>query len=110
MPVSPSAPDALSALLAQPPADAIPAALRRALLDVEGDPFAGAVDPPGVLVDTMALLAQLGADGEVAAAAILQALPVVRARLGERLEREFPRVAALLEGPVSYTHLTLPTN
>ena len=98
MPVSPSAPDALSALLAQPPADAIPAALRRALLDGEGDPFAGAVDPPGVLVDTMALLAQLGADGEVAAAAILQALPVVRARLGERLEREFPRVAALLEG------------
>ena len=32
--------------MAQPPADAIPAALRRALLDGEGDPFAGAVVTP----------------------------------------------------------------
>src|SRR5688572_1983072 len=98
MHVSTSAPHALSALLAQPPADAIPAALRRVLQEDDGDAFAGATDPPGVLVDTLASLAQLGADGEVAAAAILHALPALRARLGERIEREFPGVAALLEG------------
>ena len=98
MQVNPTTPNALASLLAQPPADAIPAPLRRALEEDVGDPFAGAIDPPGVLADTLASLAQLGADGDVAAAAILHGLPAVRARVGGRLEREFPGVAALLEG------------
>jgi GTP pyrophosphokinase len=76
----------------------MPAALRRALLEAADDPFADAADPPGLLADTLASLAQLGADGDVAAAAILHALPALRARLGDRIAREFPGVAALLEG------------
>ena len=92
MHVSPSAPHALSTLLAQAPADAIPAALRRALQEDDGDPFAGAIDPPGVLVDTLASLAQLGAEGEVAAAAILHALPAVRGRSWRK--RRYPEAGS----------------
>jgi len=94
VPVAPT----LQALFAQPPADAIPAALRDAMLAVEGDPFAGAPDPPAVLVDALGSLARLGADGEVTAAAILHALPAVQAPLRARIDREFPQVAALLDG------------
>jgi len=88
----------LPALLAQPPADAIAPALRKAMLDVTGDPFAQAPDPPGVLADTLGSLAKLGADGEVAAAAVLHALPTLRDALRERIDREHPGVAVLLEG------------
>ena len=91
--------DPLTALLAQPPADAIAPALRRALLETPvADPFADAPDPPVILADTLASLARLGADGEVAAAAILHALPALRSAVQPRLEREFPGVATLLEG------------
>ena len=97
--MSTTTPDTLSALLAQAPADAIAPALRRELIAAsEDDVFAGAVDPPVVLQDTLASLATLGADGEVAAAAILHVLPGLRAQLGDKLERSFPGVAALLEG------------
>ncbi|HWI23886.1 MAG TPA: bifunctional (p)ppGpp synthetase/guanosine-3',5'-bis(diphosphate) 3'-pyrophosphohydrolase [Lysobacter sp.] len=85
-------------LLAQPPADAIAPALRKAMLDVIGDPFAQAPDAPDVLVDTLGSLAKLGADGEVAAAAVLHALPMLRDALRERIDREHPGVAVLLEG------------
>ena len=97
--MSRTTPDTLSTLLAQSPADAIAPALRQALLDAaDGHPFDGAGDPPAVLADTLASLARLGADGDVAAAAILHALPAVRTRFGARIEREFPGVAVLLEG------------
>jgi GTP pyrophosphokinase len=93
--------DALSTLLAQPPATAIPPALREMLAGAEAagiDAFADARDPPAVLADTLALLDRLGADGEVAAATLLHGLPALRAHVGERLAREFPGVATLLEG------------
>ncbi len=99
-PVSAAVSDELAALLAQAPADAIAPALRQALRDA-ADPFAGAIDPPAVLADTLASLALLGADGEVAAAAILHALPALRAAIGERLARDYPGVALLLEGQVA---------
>ena len=95
--VSPATFD-LSALLARPPADAIVPALRKALLAVDGDPFAGAPDAPVVLADTLGSLAKLGADGEVAAAAVLHALPALREALQPHIEREWPGVAILLEG------------
>jgi GTP pyrophosphokinase len=95
--VLPAAHD-LPALLAQPPADAIAPALRKVMLDASGEPFAHAPDAPAVLADTLASLAKLGADGEVAAAAVLHVLPAVREPLRERIEREHPGVAVLLEG------------
>ena len=88
----------LGSLFAQPPADAIAPTLREAMLHVEGDPFRGAPDSPAVLVDTLASLARLGADGEVTAAAILHALPALQAALRARIDKEFPQIAALLEG------------
>ncbi len=88
----------LPALLALPPADAIPKALRDAMLQVDGDPFAQAPDPPAVLADTLASLARLGADGDVTAAAVLRALPSVEAQLRARLDKDHPQVVALLEG------------
>jgi len=88
----------LHALLGKPPADAIAPALREAMLHVEGDPFRGAPDAPAVLVDTLGSLARLGADGEVTAAAILHALPALQAALRPRIDKEFPQIAALLEG------------
>jgi GTP pyrophosphokinase len=86
------------ALLALPPADAIVPTLREAMLQVAGDPFAGAPDPIAVLVDTLGSLARLGADPDVTAAAILHALPAVQKPLRARIDREFPQIAALLEG------------
>jgi GTP pyrophosphokinase len=88
----------LPALLALPPADAIAPALREAMLQVEGNPFADAPDPPAVLVDMLGSLAKLGADGDVTAAALLRSLPAVQAPLRARIDREFPQIAALLEG------------
>ena len=88
----------LPALLALPPADAIAPALREAMLGVPGNAFAGAPDPPAVLVDMLGSLARLGADGDVTGAALLRSLPAVQAGLGARVEREFPQIAALLEG------------
>jgi GTP pyrophosphokinase len=88
----------LPALLALPPADTIPPPLRDALLQVAGDPFVDAPDPPAVLADTLGSLARLGADGEVTAAAVLHALPSVRDALRPRIEKEYPQIAALLEG------------
>ncbi|MGO4550662.1 bifunctional (p)ppGpp synthetase/guanosine-3',5'-bis(diphosphate) 3'-pyrophosphohydrolase [Lysobacter sp. 2RAF19] len=88
----------LPALLALPPADAIPQPLRDAMLQVDGDPFAQAPDPPAVLADTLASLAKLGADGDVTAAAVLRALPAVEAQLRPRLDKDHPQIVALLEG------------
>ncbi|UHQ21032.1 bifunctional (p)ppGpp synthetase/guanosine-3',5'-bis(diphosphate) 3'-pyrophosphohydrolase [Lysobacter sp. KIS68-7] len=68
------------------------------MLHVEGDPFRGAPDAPAVLVDTLGSLARLGADGEVTAAAILHALPALQAALRPRIDKDFPQIAALLEG------------
>jgi GTP pyrophosphokinase len=94
-----TATESMTTLLAQPPADAIAAPLRRALLEAPvADPYAGAPDAPAILDDTLASLARLGADGDVAAAAILHALPALRTALQPRLEREFPGVAVLLDG------------
>ena len=53
----------LPALLALPPADAIPQTLRDAMLQVDGDPFAEAPDPPAVLADTLGSLARLRGTG-----------------------------------------------
>ena len=97
-PLSKLTPLTLPALLALPPADAIPKALRDAMLQVEGDPFADAPDPPAVLGDTLGSLARLGADGEVAAAAVLRALPSVARALQPRIHKDYPQVEALLEG------------
>nr|WP_233511745.1 bifunctional (p)ppGpp synthetase/guanosine-3',5'-bis(diphosphate) 3'-pyrophosphohydrolase [Luteimonas weifangensis] len=55
-------------------------------------------DPAPVLADTLASLALLEADGEVLAAAILHVAPALREALQPRLSREFPVVAALLDG------------
>ncbi|WP_213437546.1 MULTISPECIES: RelA/SpoT family protein [Lysobacteraceae] len=68
------------------------------MLRTPGDPFVGAPDAPAVLIDTLASLARLGADGEVTAAAILHALPAVQAPLRATIDREYPNIAALLEG------------
>src|SRR5207342_136745 len=97
-PLSKLTPLTLPALLALPPADAIPQPLRDAMLQVDGDPFAQAPDPPAVLADTLASLAKLGADGDVTAAAVLRALPAVEAQLRPRLDKEHPQIVALLEG------------
>jgi GTP pyrophosphokinase len=88
----------LRALLATPPADAIPQALREAMLQVDGDPFTGAPDAPAVLADTLGSLAKLGADGELTAAAMLRSLPTLGSALQSRVDKEYPQVAALLEG------------
>ncbi|MUV15704.1 RelA/SpoT family protein [Noviluteimonas gilva] len=88
----------LPALLALPPADAIPQPLRDAMLQVDGDPFADAPDPPAVLVDTLGSLARLGADPDVTTAAILRALPSVEVKLRPRIAKDYPQIAALLEG------------
>lgn len=92
------APIALDTLFSQAPADLIAPALREAMLQVPGDAFAGAPDSPAVLVDALASLSKLGADGDVTAAAILHALPALQAPLRPRIDKEFPQIAALLEG------------
>ena len=101
----------LGSLFAQPPADAIAPALREAMLHVDGDPFRGAPDSPAVLVDTLASLARLGADGEVTAAAILHALPALQAALRARIDKEHPQIAAIvlahLEPPIAADVLQL---
>nr|WP_084073553.1 bifunctional (p)ppGpp synthetase/guanosine-3',5'-bis(diphosphate) 3'-pyrophosphohydrolase [Lysobacter dokdonensis] len=68
------------------------------MLQVAGDPFVDAPDPPAVLADTLGSLARLGADGEVTAAAVLRALPRVDAALRPRIEKDYPQISALLEG------------
>ena len=68
------------------------------MLQVDGDPFAEAPDPPAVLADTLGSLARLGADGDVTAAAVLRALPSVEAKLRPRLDKDHPQIVALLEG------------
>ncbi|WP_183947763.1 RelA/SpoT family protein [Rehaibacterium terrae] len=50
------------------------------------------------LVETLALLAPLGADGEVLAATILHDLPALRERAGAALAEVFPGMSGLLEG------------
>jgi len=98
--VSPSErepPESLSALLAAPACAAIASPLRKALLDAGGAGDATR-DPPAVIADTLSALAQLEADGEVLAAAVLHVVPALRERLQDRLAREFPAVATMLEG------------
>src|SRR4029079_14714317 len=62
--------ESLSALLAAPACAAIASPLRKALLDAGGAGDATR-DPPAVIADTLSALAQLEADGEVLAAAVL---------------------------------------
>jgi GTP pyrophosphokinase len=50
------------------------------------------------LVETLSLLAPLGADGEVLAATILHDLPALRERAGAALGKLFPALPGLLEG------------
>ena len=92
-------PPALSDLLASTPANVIPGALRSAMCVAAADHVLPLRDPPEVLVDTLAALSRLDADGEVVAAAILHAVPVLRERLGGAGREVLPpAVEALLEG------------
>ena len=92
-------PDALNAVLAAPACAAIAPALRHVLQESLADGDVAALrDPPTVLVETLAALAMLEADGEVLAAAILHVAPTLHERSQPRLAREFPAVAVLLEG------------
>jgi len=82
--VSPSErepPESLSALLAAPACAAIAAPLRKALLE-HGRADDATRDPPAVIADTLSALAQLEADGDVLAAAVLHVVPALRERAG----------------------------
>lgn len=87
-------------VLAQPAAAALAAPLRQALLAAAQAPQAGAgaLDAPAVVAATLDALALLDADSDTVAAAILHAYPGWAAAMGAGLEREYPVVAALLDG------------
>ena len=100
----------LSAVLSAPAAMVIAEPLRRRLLDAAGaapDAAAAAsagaaLDPPPVVAALLESLTLLGADSDTVAAAIVHTYPALAARLGRSpehsLERDFPAVAALLDG------------
>ena len=85
-------------ILSLPAVAALPPRLRALLDEALGDAGADAFDAPGVLADTLGSLAMLDADGEVVVATILHALPQQAQRLEPKLAREWPAIAALLEG------------
>ncbi len=98
--MSAPAPD-LSALLERPPANRIPPALleRMRVAATAADATADAHDPPEVVAAMLEALALLDADGDTLAAALLHTWPrMLEALGGEALEREYPRIAGLLEG------------
>ncbi len=87
---------ALSEWLASTAAAALTPVQREALRQwAEGGASAQA---EAELVETLALLAPLGADGEVLAATILHDLPALRERAGAALGKLFPALPGLLEG------------
>ncbi|MEH6421587.1 RelA/SpoT family protein [Pseudomonas sp. CGJS7] len=101
MNVSPAEPlSPLSDVLALPAAAALSAPLRKSLLAAAQQPAAaaGALDSPAVVAATLDALALLDADSDTVAAAILHAHPGWAAALGPSLEREYPVLAALLDG------------
>lgn len=85
----------IDALLQRAPATAMRAPLRDAV-----SPLLAHIpdDARPALEATFELLAMLGADGEVAAATLLHAVPVLPAQDAARIERAHPGVATLLEG------------
>jgi len=102
---SPPLPPDLPAVLALPAAKAIAPALRQRLLDAcEGDSTGsgtavnGSSAPAADAAALLETLAQLGADSDTLAAALLHDHPALAARLGRSLEAGFPAVAALLDG------------
>ncbi|HEY5611998.1 MAG TPA: HD domain-containing protein, partial [Lysobacter sp.] len=102
---SPPLPPDLPAVLALPAAKAIAPALRQRLLDAcEGDSTGsgtavnGSSAPAADAAALLETLAQLGADSDTVAAALLHDHPALAARLGRSLEAGFPAVAALLDG------------
>jgi GTP pyrophosphokinase len=96
-PLPPLDPAGFRALLDAPDAAVLRGPLREALLSAAGAPLPLA-DPPEVLAGTLEALARLDADAEVAAAAILRALPELHTRLGAAFDRDHPAIVALVEG------------
>ncbi|WP_233423920.1 RelA/SpoT family protein [Lysobacter capsici] len=99
VPAAQSRPD-LTHVLAQPAAAALAAPLRKALLEAAQAPQAGAsaLDAPAVVAATLDALALLDADSDTVAAAILHAYPGWASAMGAGFERDYPVVAALLDG------------
>ncbi|KWS06814.1 GTP pyrophosphokinase, (p)ppGpp synthetase I [Lysobacter capsici AZ78] len=99
VPAAQSRPD-LTHVLAQPAAAALAAPLRKALLEAAQAPQAGAsaLDAPAVVAATLDALALLDADSDTVAAAILHAYPGWVSAMGAGFERDYPVVAALLDG------------
>lgn len=87
-------------VLALPAANVLSAPLRQSLLAAAQTPRAGegALDSPAVVAATLDALALLDADSDTVAAAILHAYPGWAGALGSGFEREYPVVAALLDG------------
>jgi GTP pyrophosphokinase len=80
-----------------PSAGAIAPALRQALQSAYGEDGAALRDSQAVVATTLDLLARLGADGETVAAALLHDAPPPAGRMAG-VEKQFPAVAALVEG------------
>ncbi|MGH8077823.1 MAG: HD domain-containing protein, partial [Lysobacter sp.] len=101
---SPPAPPDLAGLLALPAAMAIAPLLRQRLIEASAVGSATSVgatavlDPPPVTTTMLESLALLGADSDTVAAAILHTCPSLTAQLGRSLEKDFPAVAALVDG------------
>jgi GTP pyrophosphokinase len=81
---------------AMPSAGAIAPALRLALQSAYGEVGARLRDSQAVVATTLDLLAKLGADGETIAAALLHDAPPAGGLAA--IEKQFPAVAALVEG------------
>src|SRR3970282_735238 len=97
-PAMSATPTDLSMLLQQ--ATTIAAPLRDRLQQALMEPGsgAGALGPPHTVAQMLQALAQLDADGDTVAAALLHTYPALQARLGPSLGREHPAVVALLDG------------
>ena len=100
MNASPSAPAPIQTALAHASAAAIAGPLRQRLDQAAQDPAAArdALDAPPVVAATLDALGLLGADGDTVAAALLHAYPGLAAAMGAALDKQFPAVAALLDG------------
>lgn len=89
----------LTSLLRRCPAMAT--SLRECLqqaIEAPGDAAAGAIDAPDTVAEMLDALAQLDADSDSVAAAILHTYPELQARVGKVLAQRHPAVAALLDG------------
>ena len=98
-----ASPADLSTLLQQATTVAAPLRdrLQQALTEPGSD--AGALDPPQTVAQMLQALAQLDADGDTVAAALLHTYPALQARVGPALGKEHPAVVALLDA----SHLLL---